>query len=84
MTAKTYNSDSARELARKHHLTLKDIQTTNGSNYVTVKNVKDTIEFNKKQLQKIKKENINCLIVDNLDINKIINKFKNTSLIVIS
>ena len=84
MTAKTYNSDSARELAKKHHLTLKDIQTTNGSNYVTVKNVKDTIEFNRKQLQKNKKENINCLIVDNVNIDKIINKLKDTHLIVIS
>lgn len=68
MANKTYNSDSARELARKNKLTLKDIETNNGSNYVTIKNVKDTIE-------KIKKEqNREVIIINNFNMKNIINE----------
>jgi len=48
MPKKTFNSDSARELASKYKLKLVNIHTTRADNKVTVKNVQDTMKALKK------------------------------------
>ena len=56
MPSKTFNSNSAKELALKNNIKMNDIATHRADGKITIQNVKDHIKIKQKVKKKIKKE----------------------------